>query len=140
MVFISSFSPPKLKHADSISSIGSMTALSRPSRGDYDITGDVQLAIEYKKKELLIHVKRARGLASSNAGSTFPDAYIKIYLLPDKSKHSKRKTDVKRKTANPVYKEILKVCGTTTVSCTIGCVFHMCTCEFVSTALAVLLA
>ena len=89
-----------------------MTALSRPSRGDYDITGDVQLVIEYKKKELLIHVKRARGLASSNTGSTFPDAYIKTYLLPDKSKHSKRKTDVKRKTANPVYKEILKVCGT----------------------------
>ena len=117
LVIVSSSPPPKLKHAESISSIGSMTALSRPSRGDYDITGDVLLMIEYKKKELLIHVKKARGLASSNAGSASPDAYIKIYLLPDKSKHSKRKTDVKRKTANPVYKEILKVCGT--LSCII---------------------
>ena len=117
-----------------------MTALSRPSRGDYDITGDVLLAIEYKKKELLIHVKKARGLASSNTGSASPDAYIKIYLLPDKSKHSKRKTDVKRKTANPVYKEILKVCSAyysilhnlSSIKFCVGIVFcttfYMCTC------------
>ena len=32
-----------------------------------------------------------------------------MYLLPDKSKQSKRKTDVKMKTLNPVFNEIMKV-------------------------------
>lgn len=35
--------------------------------------------------------------------------YVKMYLLPDKSKHSKRKTAVKKKTVNPVYDETFRV-------------------------------
>ena len=34
-----------------------------------------------------------------------PDPYVKIYLLPDKSKDSKRKTDVIKDDCNPVYDE-----------------------------------
>ena len=69
------------------------------------------LSVEYKNKELLIHVKRARGLAVPHVGYGFSDPYIKTYLLPDKSKYSKRKTEIKRKTLNPVYNETLMVCG-----------------------------
>lgn len=36
-------------------------------------------------------------------------SYVKCYLLPDKSRQSKRKTSIKRNTVNPVYKETLKV-------------------------------
>lgn len=35
--------------------------------------------------------------------------YVKTYLLPDKSSHSKKKTSVKKKTLNPVYDQTLKV-------------------------------
>ena len=35
--------------------------------------------------------------------------YVKVYLLPDRSKSGKRKTKVKRHTLSPVFEEILKV-------------------------------
>lgn len=36
------------------------------------------------------------------------DRYVKIYLLPDRSKTGKRKTRVKKHTLNPIFDEILK--------------------------------
>jgi len=39
--------------------------------------------------------------------------YVKVYLLPDKSKSGKRKTKVKKHTLNPVFEEVLKVSQTT---------------------------
>jgi Ca2+-dependent lipid-binding protein len=36
-------------------------------------------------------------------------SYVKVYLLPDKSKGGKRKTKVKKHTLNPVFDETLKV-------------------------------
>lgn len=39
----------------------------------------------------------------------FVHRYVKTYLLPDKSRHSKRKTTVKKKTVNPVYDETFRV-------------------------------
>lgn len=41
--------------------------------------------------------------------SCFFFSYVKCYLLPDKSRQSKRKTTIKRNTINPIYKETLKV-------------------------------
>ena len=35
--------------------------------------------------------------------------YVKVYLLPDRSKSGKRKTKVKKHTLNPLFEEILKV-------------------------------
>lgn len=36
------------------------------------------------------------------------DPYVKVYLLPDKSKSGKRKTKVRKHTLNPVFDECLK--------------------------------
>jgi len=36
-------------------------------------------------------------------------SYIKTYLLPDKSRQSKRKTSIKSNTTNPVFNENLRV-------------------------------
>lgn len=36
-------------------------------------------------------------------------SYVKCYLLPDKSRQSKKKTTIKKKTINPIYNETLKV-------------------------------
>ncbi len=77
-------------------------------KGDYDITGEVLFGVEYKVGTLLISVNRARGLAAADSNG-LSDPYIKTYLLPDKSKASKKKTAIKKKTINPVYNETLKV-------------------------------
>ena len=53
-------------------------------------------------------MNKARGLAAADKNG-FSDPYIKTYLLPDKSKVSKKKTAIKKKTLNPVYNETLKV-------------------------------
>lgn len=37
-----------------------------------------------------------------------PYSYVKVYLLPDKSKAGKRKTRVKKHTMNPIFDEVLK--------------------------------
>lgn len=39
----------------------------------------------------------------------FAYRYVKVYLLPDKSKSGKRKTRVKKHTLNPIFEETLKV-------------------------------
>ena len=91
-------------------SIGSITSIYSASvgKGDYDITGDVELGVWFKDRQLFVRVVKARGLAAAKKGGV-SDPYVKTYLLPDRGKHSKRKTSVQRKTVNPVFNEILKV-------------------------------
>lgn len=38
-----------------------------------------------------------------------PPRYVKTYLLPDRSNHSKRKTAVKKRSLDPIFNETLKV-------------------------------
>lgn len=40
---------------------------------------------------------------------TDPDPYVKLYLLPDPQKTSKRKTKMARRTCNPTYNEMVAV-------------------------------
>jgi Ca2+-dependent lipid-binding protein len=35
--------------------------------------------------------------------------YVKVYLLPDRTKTGKRKTKVKKHTLNPIFEETLRV-------------------------------
>ena len=99
-----------LKRSDSMGSLGSMTSMysAAGGKGDYDISGDVLIGVWHKDNQLFVRVIKARGLAAAKKGVT-SDPYIKTYLLPDRSKYTKRKTSIQRKTINPVYNEILKV-------------------------------
>ena len=94
----------------SISSFGSLASVYSEAggKGDYDITGEVLVGVYYKDNQLHIHVERARGLAAANSNG-YSNPYIKTYLLPDKAKHTKQKTSVKKKTLDPVYNETLTV-------------------------------
>ncbi len=99
-----------LKRSDSMGSLGSMTSMysAAGGKGDYDITGEVKIAVWFKDGQLFVKVVKARGLAAAKKGLT-SDPYVKTYLLPDKTKQTKRKTAIQRKTLNPVFNEILKV-------------------------------
>ena len=66
------------------------------------------MGVYYRGNQLHVHVDRARGLAAADSNG-YSDPYVKTYLLPDKAKHTKQKTSIKKKTLDPVYNETLKV-------------------------------
>uniref|UniRef100_A0A8B9KHP7 Synaptotagmin-like protein 1 n=1 Tax=Astyanax mexicanus TaxID=7994 RepID=A0A8B9KHP7_ASTMX len=76
--------------------------------GGVTVTGRIQLSLHYdpKKEELHVCVCCCQDLAP--ARNNCSDPYVKVYLLPDNTSRSKKKTAVKRKTLNPVYDETLK--------------------------------
>ncbi|XP_078471583.1 synaptotagmin-like protein 2 isoform X3 [Lampetra planeri] len=104
----------KLRRAPSdISSIsGSMMSLYSDA-GDYgnvDVKGEVNFALKYddRRSELHVCVAQCRDLAAAVAKKGRSDPYVKTYLLPDKSRQSKKKTGIRKNNLNPVYNEILK--------------------------------
>ena len=48
------------------------------------------------------------------------DRYVKVYLLPDKTKGGKRKTKTKKNTLNPDFDEILTVRMRSSYTCLCG--------------------
>lgn len=98
--------------------------------GIVTVRGQVEFGLQYNYKAgaLEIHVKQVgpspfcpqtslsstilntqcRDLAPVDAKRNRSDPYVKVYLLPDKSKSGKRKTKVKKHTLNPVFDECLK--------------------------------
>lgn len=77
-------------------------------KGNYDISGEVLLGISHVGGHLEVKVGRARYLAAGNKQG-YSNPYIKTYLLPDRSRTTKQKTSIKKKTLNPVYNEVFKV-------------------------------
>ena len=96
--------------SSSVESLKSLTSMySAPAgKGNYDITGKLQAGVWYSNGQLLVQVVMAKGLAAAKKGG-ISNTYVKMYLLPDLGKCTKRKTGVQRKTTNPVFDEILKV-------------------------------
>ncbi|XP_015204323.1 synaptotagmin-like protein 1 isoform X2 [Lepisosteus oculatus] len=105
-----------MRPSNSMSSLQSSTMLSGSmmslfSSGEFgtlDVKGSVQFALRYdtQKEELQVLVCRCQDLAEAKKQRS--DPYVKTYLLPDKSSHSKKKTSVKKKTVNPIFDETLK--------------------------------
>ena len=56
------------------------------------------------QETLFVTVHEAKGLPGGDLPDP-PDPYVKMYLLPDRSKKSKRKSDAKKDTVTPVYDE-----------------------------------
>ncbi|XP_053562671.1 phosphatidylinositol 4-phosphate 3-kinase C2 domain-containing subunit beta [Bombina bombina] len=88
----------------------SNTVTPRPSDASWAVPvgkvgGEVKLSISYKNDTLFIMVMHIRSLPLQDNNE--PNPYVKIYLLPDPQKTTKRKTKVARKTCNPTYNEML---------------------------------
>ncbi|KAG9485633.1 hypothetical protein GDO78_008623, partial [Eleutherodactylus coqui] len=80
---------------------------------DYDnvkVTGEIILNLNYSYKTgaLNVLVKSCKNLAVADEKKNKTDPYVKAYLLPDKSRQSKRKTKIKTNTTNPEFNEALK--------------------------------
>ncbi|KAL2092614.1 hypothetical protein ACEWY4_012412 [Coilia grayii] len=87
---------------------GSVTSLkSVGEMGDVVVSGQIQFSLQYHhhRGELIVYVYRCQDLAQARRNRA-PNPYVKVYLLPDMSAQSKRKTSVKKKTVNPIYNEI----------------------------------
>ncbi|XP_075052185.1 phosphatidylinositol 4-phosphate 3-kinase C2 domain-containing subunit beta [Mixophyes fleayi] len=86
------------------------TVAQRPSDATWAVPvgkvgGEVKLSISYKNDQLFIMVMHIRSLPLQDSNE--PNPYVKIYLLPDPQKTTKRKTKVAKKTCNPTYNEML---------------------------------
>ncbi|XP_061855974.1 synaptotagmin-like protein 5 isoform X1 [Colius striatus] len=93
-------------------SINSMLSVYSET-GDYGnvkVSGEILLSINYSYKTgaLNILVKSCRNLAVADERKQRTDPYVKAYLLPDKSRQSKRKTKIKSNSTNPEFNETLK--------------------------------
>ncbi|NXA89800.1 SYTL5 protein, partial [Melanocharis versteri] len=105
------------KHGDmtsglSTTSINSMMSVYSET-GDYGnvkVSGEILLNISYvyKTGALNILVRSCRNLAIADERKQRTDPYVKAYLLPDKSRQSKRKTKIKSNSTNPEFNETLK--------------------------------
>ena len=96
-----------MKRKVSTASVTSMYSAAC-GKGNYEISGKILLGVWHKEEQLFVRVTRAKKLAAAKDNDV-SDPYIETHLLPDKSKQTKRKTTVQKKTLNPVYDEILKV-------------------------------
>lgn len=85
-----------------------MSVFSDNDIGNIEVRGSVQFSLYFdaRKRELRIQVIQCRDLAEAKKQRS--DPYVKTYLLPDKSNHSKRKTAVKKKSLDPIFNETLK--------------------------------
>ncbi|XP_061541692.1 synaptotagmin-like protein 4 isoform X7 [Phycodurus eques] len=90
----------------------SMTSIYSDSGDNYsvDVRGEVVFTMFYDEptQSLQVLIKECRKLAYGDTLRQFSNPYVKCYLLPDKSRQSKRKTTIKRHTCDPVYEETFK--------------------------------
>ncbi|XP_073704614.1 extended synaptotagmin-2 isoform X2 [Garra rufa] len=65
--------------------------------------GEIQLTIRHspQRNKLIIVVHSCRNLISATENGS--DPYVRLYLLPDKRRSGRRKTNTIKKTVNPVY-------------------------------------
>ncbi|KAG1973039.1 synaptotagmin-like protein 1 isoform X3 [Pimephales promelas] len=77
--------------------------------GNVEVQGSVEFAVMYSPVgELIIMIEQCQDLAIANPRKHRTDPYVKTYLYPDKSRRSKRKTSIKKRTVNPVFVESLR--------------------------------
>ncbi|XP_078372421.1 uncharacterized protein LOC144656073 isoform X3 [Oculina patagonica] len=77
--------------------------------GNVTVTGEVLFGLKYNKHkhQLEVQIHRAKDIAAADEKRGRSDPYVKVYLLPDKTKGGKRKTRSKKNTLNPDFDEIL---------------------------------
>jgi len=72
-----------------------------------DERGKILLSIRYNTVASQLHVAvvRCAALSLTNHRDALADPYVKLYLMPDQTKASKKKTAVVKRTLNPEFHE-----------------------------------
>ncbi|XP_050441435.1 phosphatidylinositol 4-phosphate 3-kinase C2 domain-containing subunit beta isoform X2 [Adelges cooleyi] len=87
------------------------TKLKEPKQPAYvrenRIRGQLKLTLHYQRGAFMIMVHHAKDLPRI-AGNQEPSTYVKVYLLPDHNKATKRKTKVVKKNCYPSFMEMLE--------------------------------
>ncbi|KAG8234696.1 hypothetical protein J437_LFUL015350, partial [Ladona fulva] len=75
------------------------------SPGDAGL-GRIQLTLRYstQRQRFIVVVHKVVNLPIHDPNN-IPDPYVKLYLLPERSKDSKRKTETMKDNCNPIYDE-----------------------------------
>ncbi|XP_071452807.1 phosphatidylinositol 4-phosphate 3-kinase C2 domain-containing subunit beta [Hetaerina americana] len=95
-----------------LASFGGVVRESRVSAGGAArsiarLKGQLKLSISYNRGALSIMVHHARSLPLVGANQE-PSSYVKVYLLPDPSKATKRKTKIVRRNSHPSFMEMME--------------------------------
>ncbi|XP_044594663.1 phosphatidylinositol 4-phosphate 3-kinase C2 domain-containing subunit beta isoform X2 [Cotesia glomerata] len=69
--------------------------------------GQIKLSLHYSRGTLSVMIHHARGLPKV-ANAQEPNTYVKVYLKPDPTKATKRKTKVVKKNCHPSFMEMLE--------------------------------
>lgn len=69
-------------------------------------SGQIKLSLHYTRGTLSVMVCHARGLPKV-ANAQEPNTYVKVYLKPDPTKATKRKTKVVKKNCHPSFMEMV---------------------------------
>ncbi|CAF1316322.1 unnamed protein product [Rotaria magnacalcarata] len=80
------------------------TFSEKKARYGLDISGTIELKLTYTLTTgaLDVTIQKCSNLAKAKRGQS-SDPYVKLYLLPDRSKNGKRRTLTKKNTVDPVY-------------------------------------
>ncbi|XP_076663810.1 phosphatidylinositol-4-phosphate 3-kinase catalytic subunit Pi3K68D isoform X1 [Andrena cerasifolii] len=70
-------------------------------------SGQIKMSLHYTRGAFYVMVCHARGLPKVANGQE-PNTYVKVYLKPDPTKKTKRKTKVVRKNCHPSFMEMLE--------------------------------
>ena len=82
---------------------------SEPDYFSETIGGKIKLGIWYRTDDSTLYVRVSKAEELKNLGESKPDPYVRMHLLPDKTKLTKRRTSIQRKTNAPEFDELLKV-------------------------------
>ncbi|XP_046848226.1 synaptotagmin-like protein 4 isoform X3 [Xenia sp. Carnegie-2017] len=75
--------------------------------GSHAVSGDIMLSYMYYKGNFKVKIFEARGLLAMDESKNTSNPYVKVFLLPDKSRQGKRKTKTKHETLHPEFNEEL---------------------------------
>ncbi|XP_053661051.1 phosphatidylinositol 4-phosphate 3-kinase C2 domain-containing subunit beta [Anopheles marshallii] len=71
------------------------------------VGGKIKISMQYHRDTLIVMIHHVLSLPNTPGGQP-PNTYVKVYLKPDSSKLTKRKTKVVRKNCNPSFMETLE--------------------------------
>uniref|UniRef100_A0A1B6M122 Extended synaptotagmin-like protein 2a n=1 Tax=Graphocephala atropunctata TaxID=36148 RepID=A0A1B6M122_9HEMI len=99
-----SSAPPPIESAPT-SGLHQRSASTTSSAGEAGL-GRIQLTFRYsvQRQRLIIVIHKIANLPLKDP-SSIPDPYVKLYLLPERSKETKRKTETVKDNCNPTYDE-----------------------------------